>query len=284
MAALRSRCGHYIFVLWFLLSFFLFSSPNISRRRLGVYHTSTQCHNVALVRMSEMCCTRLAEKYRTQKIAEKSISGHHSTTLFGYIFATKACIDNQKKKLLNSNISSTWSHNTANFGPITAQIGVPVSDTLPNFNGFRVLASLLAAVQRRRSPETNQTLHDLWPSPGLVHYIHFLGFLPPGGILPGAKLTLRPSLPFSYIGSITARTHSSSGHQPNFAAWCKEWNYWTFTDGVTYIRLGGHHVILTCDTKWQFWPNNHQLIVLTNAALRISRVSDAESYPKELVS
>jgi len=142
MAALRSRCGHYIFVLWFLLSFFLYSSPNISRRRLGVYHTSTQCHNVALVRMSEMCCRRLAEKYRTQKIAEKSISGHHSTTLFGYIFATKACIDNQKKKLLNSNISSTWSHNTANFGPITAQIGVPVSDTLPNFNGFRVLASL----------------------------------------------------------------------------------------------------------------------------------------------
>jgi len=41
MAALRSRCGHYIFALWFLLlllsSFFL-SSPNLSRRRLDVYH------------------------------------------------------------------------------------------------------------------------------------------------------------------------------------------------------------------------------------------------------
>jgi len=35
--------------------------------------------------------------------------------------------------------------------------------------------------------------------------------------LPGAKLTLRPSLALSYIGSITAR-HSSSGRQPNFAA------------------------------------------------------------------
>jgi len=35
MAALHSRCGHYIFVLWFLLSsffFFIFSSPNLSRR------------------------------------------------------------------------------------------------------------------------------------------------------------------------------------------------------------------------------------------------------------
>jgi len=50
MAALRSRCGYYIFVLWFLLSssFFL-SSPNLSHRRLDVYHTST--HGVALVRI-----------------------------------------------------------------------------------------------------------------------------------------------------------------------------------------------------------------------------------------
>jgi len=48
MAALCSRCGHYIFILWFLLSFF-FSSPNLSRPRLDVYHTST--HVVALVRI-----------------------------------------------------------------------------------------------------------------------------------------------------------------------------------------------------------------------------------------
>jgi len=50
MAALRSRCGHFIFILWFLLlSFFFFSSPNLSRRRLDVYHTST--HGVAFVRI-----------------------------------------------------------------------------------------------------------------------------------------------------------------------------------------------------------------------------------------
>ena len=47
MAALHSRCGHYIFVLWFL-SFF-YSSPNLSGRTLDVYHTST--HGVALVRI-----------------------------------------------------------------------------------------------------------------------------------------------------------------------------------------------------------------------------------------
>ena len=44
MAALHSRCGHYIFTLWFLL---FFSSPNLSRRRLDVYYTSI--HGVALV-------------------------------------------------------------------------------------------------------------------------------------------------------------------------------------------------------------------------------------------
>jgi len=39
-AALRSRCGHYIFILWLLLFFILvllFSSPNLSRRTLDVY-------------------------------------------------------------------------------------------------------------------------------------------------------------------------------------------------------------------------------------------------------
>jgi len=36
-------------------------------------------------------------KYRTQKIVKKSPSGHHRTTLSGYIFAIKAYIDNRKK-------------------------------------------------------------------------------------------------------------------------------------------------------------------------------------------
>ena len=69
-------------------------------------------------------------------------------------------------------------------------------------------------------------------------YIHFGA---PNGILPGAKFTLRPSLAFSYIGSVTAR-HSSNGRQPKFVSWYKEWNYRIFTAGATCIRLGGHHV------------------------------------------
>ena len=52
MVALWNRADHYIFMLWFvlLLSFFLFfSSPNLSSRRLDVYHTAT--HGVAVVRI-----------------------------------------------------------------------------------------------------------------------------------------------------------------------------------------------------------------------------------------
>jgi len=80
------------------------------------------------------------------------------------------------KKLLNSNISSRRPHNMVRFGPLTAEIGLPVWGIPTNFNRFRVLASLL---QRRRLPEANQTLHDLWPSPGLVHYIYIFGGFSP---------------------------------------------------------------------------------------------------------
>jgi len=150
-----------------------------------------------------------------QKVAKNLPSAHHRTTLSGYIITIKAHIDNLKKNLLNSNISPTCPHNMVNFGPPTAEIVSLVWGTPANFNGFRVSASLL---QRRRSLETNQTLHDVWPSPGLEHNTIYTssGLLPHNGILPGAKFTLRPSLALSYICSITA-WHSSSRRQPNFA-------------------------------------------------------------------
>jgi len=49
MVALWNRADQYIFILWFLSSIFLFSSPNLSGRTLEVYHTST--HGVAVVRI-----------------------------------------------------------------------------------------------------------------------------------------------------------------------------------------------------------------------------------------
>ena len=61
---------------------------------------------------------------------------------------------------MSSSISFTCSHDMQNFGPLTAEIGSGVCGTPTNFNGFCALPSLL---QQRRSMETNQTLHDVWP-------------------------------------------------------------------------------------------------------------------------
>ena len=107
-------------------------------------------------------------KYRRQKVAKKSSSGHHRTTLLASVFTTKAYIDNRKKNLLNSNICSTYPHNMVNFDPLATEIGWRVWDTPANFNGFHVLDSLLRG---RHSTEANQTLYDVWPAPRLVHCV-----------------------------------------------------------------------------------------------------------------
>ena len=117
-----------------------------------------------------MYCTRLAEHTEHKNDAKNAIYAP-SYNLSGCVFATKARINNGKN-LLSSNFSSRYPHNMVNFDPLTAEIGSGVWGTPANFNGFRVLPSLL---QRRRSPEANQTLHNAWPSPGLVHSVYILG-------------------------------------------------------------------------------------------------------------
>jgi len=92
-----------------------------------------------------------------------------------------------------------------NFGPLRAEIVSLVWGAPANFNGFRVLVSLL---QRRRSTEANQTLHDVWPSPGLVLYIFG------SSCLVTEFCQVQHSLCVSYFDSVTAR----SERQPNFAA------------------------------------------------------------------
>ena len=99
-------------------------------------------------------------------------SMHHRTSFSGYTFATKASIDKGKKNLLSSNTSSTCPYNMLDFGRLVAEILSLVWGTPANFNWFLVLAVLL---QRRRSMEVNQTLHDLSSSPGLVHHINIFG-------------------------------------------------------------------------------------------------------------
>jgi len=82
-------------------------------------------------------------KHWTQKRRQKSPSGHHRTTLLGYIFVTKARIDN-RKKLVSSNMSSTCPHNMVNFGLLVAEIGWPVWGHPCKFQLFSRLGSVTA--------------------------------------------------------------------------------------------------------------------------------------------
>jgi len=65
--------------------------------------------------MSEMCCMRLVKnRLQGAKMTQKPSYAHHRTTLQGYIFATKARIDNRKKTCF-----CLPRHNMTNFGPCT---------------------------------------------------------------------------------------------------------------------------------------------------------------------
>jgi len=152
----------------FFFFLFFFSWPNLNSRRLDVYPTSTRCGLSAdLECRSETSCMRLTGKNRTQKIAKNSPSAHCVTTL-----SQQRHVSIISKNFLNSNISSTCPHIMVNFSPLTAEICWRVWGTPANFNRFRVLPLLL---QRHRSPETNKTAHDVWPSPGMVHYVYIFG-------------------------------------------------------------------------------------------------------------
>ena len=85
-----------------------------------------------------MCCTQLAGNVGPKK----SPSGHHRTNLLGYVFTTKAHIDN-RKKLVKQHYLPTFRGNMVNFGLLMAEIISLVLVTPANFNGFCILAALL---------------------------------------------------------------------------------------------------------------------------------------------
>jgi len=92
-------------------------------------------------------------KYRTQKCRQKSPPGHRRTTSTGYIFATKARIDNPKTNLLSSNTSSTCLYNMVNFCPLATEILSLVWGTPANFNGFASWQRYCTASSSGRQPK-----------------------------------------------------------------------------------------------------------------------------------
>jgi len=94
MAALRSRCGHYIVVL-FLSSFFLVFPRLISA--VGDWMSTILPHMVGPYcefRAGLSCAARGSLEIAGPKNRQKSPSAHHRTNLSG---STKARIDNRKK-------------------------------------------------------------------------------------------------------------------------------------------------------------------------------------------
>jgi len=82
----------------FLISSSLFSSPNLSGRRLDDYHTSAP--GVALdanleCRLKCAACGSL--EIQDAKMTQKIAIWAPCRILSGYILATKACIDNRQK-------------------------------------------------------------------------------------------------------------------------------------------------------------------------------------------
>ena len=143
MVALWNICA-----LWFLLlSIFLFSSPNLSRRRLDVCHTST--HGVVFVRIYDAGLKRVAcgsLKYRTQKVAKNRQLGNIAQICRAISSQIRHYRQSETNLLSCNYMSSTCPHNTVNFGPLTAEIGSGVWGTPANFNCFRVLAALLHGI------------------------------------------------------------------------------------------------------------------------------------------
>jgi len=156
MAALRSRCRHYIFVLFLSFLLFVAESQLLQIGCLPYFYTT---HGVAIVQIYNAGLksgTSSSLEMQDPKNATNSPSGHHRTTLLGYIFATKSCIEIRGKNVKQQHLP----HMSPQYGELR-----PI-------NGWDLLASLWYPRKFQR---------------------------------------------VSRLGTVTA-WHSSSGHQPKFAA------------------------------------------------------------------
>ena len=148
-------------------------------------------------------------------MTQKSPSGHHPTTLSGYIFQLRH-VSTIGKKLVKQQYPLHMSQQYGEFRPTSGWDRLAGLGHHSKFQRLSRLGFFTAATSLNGSqPNFARCLAVSWA--GRL-FIHFRRLLPRNGILPGAKFTLRPpSLALCCIGSVTAR-HSNSGREPNFAA------------------------------------------------------------------
>ena len=145
----------------FLLLVFLAYSQ---RSQIGCLpYFDTRCgFSANLEYMSEMCCRQLAGNTGGKNYAKIAICAP-SHNFVGLYLRNEGMYRQMEKDLLNSNISSTCLQNMVNVGLLTDEITLRVWAPQQISTGFAV----------------KLTLHDVWPSPGLVHYIYIFGVLDP---------------------------------------------------------------------------------------------------------
>jgi len=113
LAIISEPCG------FFLLSFLLFSSPNLSGRRLDVYHTST--HGVALVRISNAglkCAASSSLEIQDAKVRHLGIIAQPCWAISSQL----RHVSTIGKKLIKQQYLPHMPYNMVNFGLLAAEI------------------------------------------------------------------------------------------------------------------------------------------------------------------
>jgi len=160
-------------ILFYCCGFFFFFLAYSQWPQIGClsYFHTWGSHSANLESRSEMCCTQLTENTGCKNYAKNRHLGTIAQ-LCQAISSQLRHILTIGKKLVKQQYLL---HMSSQYGECQPTHGWDqlVSFGHPaNFNGFRILASLL---HRRRSTEFNQTLHNVWPSLGLVLYLYIFG-------------------------------------------------------------------------------------------------------------
>jgi len=174
MAALHSRCGHYILQLLFLL--FLAYSQRSEIGCLSYFHTWCGL-SANLECRSEMCYTQLDANTG----CKQSPKICHLRTVAQLCWAISSQlwqVSTIDKTLVKQQYLL---HMSSQYGELHSTNGWDRFISLGHHSKFQQLSRLgvVSLLHRHCSTEVNQTLHDVWPSPGLVHYIYIAGALAP---------------------------------------------------------------------------------------------------------
>jgi len=155
-------------------------------------------------------------KYRTQKGRKNWPSSHYPTTLLGYIFATMH-VSTIGKKLVKQQYLLHMPSQYGELGPLTAETSWRVWGTQANFNGVRVLASLL---QRRRKSTKLCTMFGRLLGSWYTIYT-FAGALAPYRNSARCKIHFCAQVLRSPVLAALLHGTGAVGVIQNFAAWYK---------------------------------------------------------------